>query len=198
MVIILEGQDRTSKSSIARLIQDRLYSSELKPVICSHYTNIHAPQCAMRQISEAHYEGGFKLIKDSINERHLIFDRFHLGEYVYSPLYRNYDGSYVFDIERKYKDFLSPVYLITLTDLPENLIKRDDGLSLSNRADDLAMERKRFTEAHNLSIIPNKLHVDINGIDEKSVQNKIISFIFDKQTWDLTDADEQDDIDDND
>ena len=63
--------------------------------------------------------------------------------------------------------------------------------------DKLKLERERFIEAHNLSIISNKLHIDINGIDEKSVQNKIINFIFNKPKLDLTDLDEQDDIDDN-
>ena len=31
----------------------------------------------------------------------LIFNRSHLGETVYSPLYRGYSGDYVFDIEKK-------------------------------------------------------------------------------------------------
>lgn len=195
MFIILCGLDRCGKSTISKMIQNRLYSQSLRPVLCTHYSNIKSTKYSVREVSEAHYHGGFELIKQSINDRHVIFDRFHLGEYVYSPLYRGYDGSYVFDLEKQYKDFLSTTYLITLTDSYENLIKRDDGLSHSTNKADMDNERNRFIEAHNKSIIKNKLHVDLEGLTEKLVQQKVLDFIFDPVIVDFSDIDEQDEDD---
>ena len=49
------------------------------------------------------YDDMFKLMINSKDKDiNLIFNRSHLGETVYSPLYRGYSGDYIFDIEKKY------------------------------------------------------------------------------------------------
>ena len=71
------------------------------------------------------YDDMFKMMmnnkEDGVN---MIFNRSHLGESVYSPLYRNYSGDYIFDIEKKYVDKLrKELYLITLTNDPHTILK---------------------------------------------------------------------------
>jgi thymidylate kinase len=195
MIIVCEGQDNTGKSTLIRYLQDRLYATGDIPVHCLHYSNIRTAKTKMFQKSYSHYKGGFDLIRESLNNRHLIFDRFHLGEYVYSEKYRGYDGSYVFDLEKNYENFLNQVYLVVLTDSPENLIRRDDGLSLSNKREDIIYERERFIDAYNKSIIKNKIHIDIQNLNISSVQNKVNKFIFNNNKIDLG-FDEQEEIDD--
>ena len=78
-----------------------------------------------------------------------IFDRSHIGEYVYAPIYRNYDGSYVFDLEKKYKDdyssdFIETSILILLTSSDFSFIE-DDGLSFN--VDNKLLEQTKFLKA---------------------------------------------------
>ena len=96
----------------------------------------------------------------------VIFDRFHLGEYVYSPMYRGYDGSYVFDLEERCIDNLvltkehDTVKLILLTTSDFSFVA-DDGLSF-NPANKEA-EQNMFIEAFNRSQFTNKRIIDVHN-----------------------------------
>ncbi len=91
----------------------------------------------------------------------LIFDRTHLGEMVYAPLYRKYPGEYVFDIEKRFiKDNYKAAFntrLILLTTSDTSILE-DDGLSFDfSKKDD---EQKMFIEAFKKSELP-KIMVDV-------------------------------------
>jgi thymidylate kinase len=102
--------------------------------------------------------------------RNLIFDRSHIGEYVYGPLYRNYSGDYIFDIEKLYvnKPFFKDIFLFIFVDSPENLIKREDGLSFSTEMEMKIKEIQLFKEYHSKSNIMHKylINVDKLSIDD--------------------------------
>jgi hypothetical protein len=104
----------------------------------------------------------FELLKSPIP---IIFDRTHLGEMVYSPLYRNYPGSYVFDLEKQFLAESSPkvgesVKLILLTTSNFDMLE-DDGLSFDfAKKED---EQKMFIEAFNKSSLKNKVLVDVHN-----------------------------------
>lgn len=104
-----------------------------------------------------------------------IVDRSHIGEMVYSPLYRNYSGDYVLDIEKQYNT--NNFYLIVLTDRAENLISRDDGLSHSTDIDKKNEELELFREAFQKSNIKNKYMMNIEGHNENEVLNKVLDYI---------------------
>lgn len=104
-----------------------------------------------------------------------IVDRSHIGEMVYSPLYRNYSGDYVLDIEKQYNT--DNFYLIVLTDRAENLISRDDGLSHSTDIDKKNEELELFREAFQKSNIKNKYMMNIEGHNENEVLNKVLDYI---------------------
>ena len=113
----------------------------------------------------------------------LIFNRSHLGETVYSPLYRGYSGDYVFDIEKKYtKALRENLYLITLTNNPHTILKRDDGKSFYGNEEEVKAEVDGFMRAHKLSTIKNKLHIDVGTMSAIEVCNIIIDFLQTKNT----------------
>ena len=64
--------------------------------------------------SQKLYDDMFKLmIASKDKDINIIFNRSHLGESVYSPLYREYSGDYVFDIEKRYvKQLREELYLM--------------------------------------------------------------------------------------
>ena len=177
MNIIVEGLDSTGKSSLILNLQNYFYDGEVSeptPVQILYYTNFKAATCNQKKISYAHYEAGFKTLRyNASDNRHLIFDRFHLGEFVYSPLYRNYNGDYVFELEKKYMDFLSGTLLIVLIDDAENLIERDDGLSFSIDINQKKEEIKQFKKGYELSNL-NKMLINVKDKTIADVANIVI------------------------
>ena len=110
----------------------------------------------------------------------MICDRSHLGEMVYGPIYRNYTGEYVLDIEAVYnvmKTFWDNVILITLVDKPERLIERDDGLSFSIDVDKKTTEINNFKNAHDKSTIKHKYIIDIETFDADAVKQIATEYI---------------------
>lgn len=179
MTIILEGLDNVGKSTQIRKIQPLLLD---KPIHIMHYMNIKGfdDMNDVRDYSEHMYRNMFHIASVFYFRDHFVMDRAHIGEVVYSPMYRGYDGSYVYDIEREFinfSKFWDEVYLITFIDKPENLIKRDDGLSFTTQLEKKQTEIDAFIEATNRSGIKNKLILDINGKNEDEVFDIIKDFI---------------------
>jgi hypothetical protein len=130
------------------------------------------------------YDDMFKMMlnnnEDNIN---MIFNRSHLGESVYSPLYRGYSGDYIFDIEKKYAEKLrSKLYLITLTNDPHTILKRDDGKSFYGNEEEVKAEIDGFNRAHRLSKIKNKLLINIGTMSAEEVSHIIIDFLMHKNS----------------
>ncbi len=98
----------------------------------------------------------------------IIFDRWHIGEAVYSPIYRGYSGNYVFDQERSYKFDQLQKYHIRLILLIEDFYTSkhfmNDGKSLGptrNRP----LEHNLFLDAFNKSLIKDKRIVCVTARD---------------------------------
>lgn len=87
----------------------------------------------------------------------LIFDRWHLGEAVYSPLYRGFSGDYVFDLEKTFNlDDRHSIRLILLVeDFSVSQHFQDDGLSLGS-VKNRQKEQGLFVSAFSRSIIRDK------------------------------------------
>lgn len=95
----------------------------------------------------------------------LIFDRTHLGEMVYAPLYRGYNGDYVYEMEQALIDdkpysIETDVRLILLTSSNTDMLV-DDGLSFDPTKK--AEEQERFKDAFNKSNLKNKVMVDVHN-----------------------------------
>jgi thymidylate kinase len=175
--IIIEGPDRVGKDTQQKLIMKNFPFLQFQTL---HYSTLpfKSPEF-YQQYSSAMYEDMFKMMTSlkgtGVN---LILNRSHLGESVYSPLYRNYSGDYVFELEWKYtKELEDNLYLITLIEDPLSLSKRDDGLSFSSSASDIEKEVYLFYKAHDLSTIKNKILINIESKNADEVSQIIKKFI---------------------
>jgi hypothetical protein len=176
--IIIEGPDRCGKDTQQNLIIKNLKDRVFHKL---HYSNLPFKDDSQLNLSYSIelYNSMFNLMltakKESIN---LIFNRSHLGESVYAPLYRGYSGDYVFNIEKKYVNSLREnLYLITLIDNPDNIFSRDDGNSLFKNIHETEAEINGFVLAHKKSNIKNKLLINIAGLNETAVSNIIFDYL---------------------
>ncbi len=154
---LIEGVDRLGKSTLTQAIMNEL----------GYFLNIHYSKPL--KLGKYVYPGGvdpyfmfnhraYRQMFELIEEKHrIIFDRAHLGEVVYSPMYRDYPGDYVFDLEKEYDTSSCRLVLLTTSDF--SLIE-DDGLShdFSKKEE----EQVKFTAAFRASSIKDKILVDIS------------------------------------
>ena len=176
--IIIEGTDNVGKDTQQNLIIEKMNEYVFHKF---HYSSL-----PFKDDKEMHatyskkmYDDMFKvMINCKDKDINFIFNRSHLGETVYSPLYRGYSGDYVLDIEKKYtKALREDLYLITLTNDPHTILKRDDGKSFYGNEEEVKAEVDGFRRAHRLSTIKNKLHVNVGTMSADEVSNIIIDFL---------------------
>jgi hypothetical protein len=164
--ILIEGLDRLGKDTLASAIQHRHGYYQVL-----HYTRPRRLDCyaakdgapAERQYQEASFRTMFQLLRDA-RESPLICNRAHLGECVYAPMYRGYDGGYVFELEREFRADKLPARLLLLTenfDVSRHFVDDGQGLGTSDKR---RTEQARFIEALNRSSIPDKRVVCVTDI----------------------------------
>ena len=164
---ILEGVDRTGKGTLIKRIKDEFGFHQVihyeKPEMLALYRQQLCSEWAAQQEYQARsFIAGFKMLESGAP---LIYDRFHLGETVYSPRYRGYSGDYVFDLEfvhlkrmSERNEFYIPK-LILLTTSDFSFIK-DDGLSFDFSKKE--EEQEDFKKAFHRSQLP-KVMIDVSN-----------------------------------
>lgn len=155
MKYIIEGIDRLGKSTLVDNIQHKLgYHLVIhydKPKKLDCYGMKYTEPLKIYQQEVNH--GMFDLIQNS--KAPIIFDRGHLGECVYAPLYRKYSGDYVFDIEKHHKTDDVKLILLTTSNFD---ICVDDGESFN--FDNKEKEQQLFIDAFTKSNL-NKVMIDV-------------------------------------
>lgn len=161
---LIDGLDRLGKSSLIQGIRDDMGYFEIihfsKPQALKVYNELSTNEGEFNKLQSyyRYQRNGFDNMMKLLNsDAKIIFDRTHLGEYVYSPMYRSYSGEYVFELEKQYAvDRLNGVRLILLV---ENFSASkhfvDDGQSLGP-LEKRQEEQNRFLSAFNNSIIKDK------------------------------------------
>jgi thymidylate kinase len=162
---MIEGLDRLGKDTLIGGIQHRRgYHQVLhfsKPVQLECYTPaedgdpIESKREALFRYQEASFRTMFSLMRDAVYS-HIICNRAHLGECVYAPLYRGYDGEYVFELERSFMKNVQNARLILLTEdfeIAKHFV--DDGLSLGT-VQNREREQQLFLDAFEASTIRDK------------------------------------------
>lgn len=165
-VFAIEGIDRLGKSTLIENIKQKLGYYQVihfgKPERLKAYEGsimpepiLHGPE-ADPQLCNFQAAGFRNSMKLSQSGARIIFDRWHLGEVVYSPLYRGYSGDYVFDMETRYQvDQTNMVRLILLTEdftCSRHFITDGDSFDDSKRL----YEQQSFIDAFNKSNIKDK------------------------------------------
>lgn len=185
MVVICEGIDNVGKGTQIQNIKDE-FERQGKSVHILHYSNIKAFEKSetdkIRTASYKQFRDMFKIVNYAAGEDSfvLILDRAHLGECVYSPIYRNYSGEFVFEEEKTFiwEDNFKNIKMILFTDEAENVIKRDDGLSFSTELETKKKEIELFDKAFEKSKL-NKKRISLNGRDKNQIWNEEVKpYIF--------------------
>lgn len=182
MIVIIEGMDRCGKSTLIGNLRKYLMT---KPTTLVHHSS--APPKGLDDPNGwevVHYSDMFKLAQDlQLEGWDIIFDRLHLGAVVYGQKYRGMDPERIYKVDAFYMtrwraELANEFALILLTDYPEEISKRDDGLGLEKDLADLENTRTSFLAAYDRSLVPHRLHINIsdNGGFENTLPT-VISFL---------------------
>ena len=186
--IIIEGVDRLGKDTLINNIMNKLGFFQTvhfqKPSLLEAYVDdvkqfygedFSKSKAGVNQALELYQRRSFSMMLDMLGSpARFIFNRAHLGEVVYSH-YREYDGSYVFDLEKKAieagSDFHETTLLILLHTSDFSFIK-DDGLSFDFQKKE--EEQDKFIWAFERSKIKYKMMVDV-ACNQQFVPANVIS-----------------------
>jgi hypothetical protein len=163
---LIDGIDRLGKSTLSQSILNELgYHLMIhydKPKVLPYYTQALSPNQARYQYQYECNVNMFRLLKSDVP---VIFDRTHLGELVYAPIYRGYSGEYVYDMEVDLMDekpFTGKdnIRLILLTTSNFDIVT-DDGQSFDFTKKEL--EQQMFVDAFNKSNLADKVLIDVHN-----------------------------------
>jgi|688.fasta_scaffold558288_1 hypothetical protein len=175
-LVIIEGLDRCGKDTLISNL-----STKFPQVLMRHWS---FPQGDSNDAKTQWQKDTFlnemekwDIVKNEEYNEPLIWNRSHIGEYVYGTIYRDSKPStWIPQMEKRYLTG-NNVYLIFLYADADFLLKEDDGQSYSVNKDDKELEIKKFHEAIDKSIIINKLKIKVNDgeryITESEILNKI-------------------------
>lgn len=171
---LIEGVDRMGKSTLIQGLLDTLgYHLVIhydKPKKLLAYSGLSDP---LFRYQWELYNEMFKLIE---NQVHVIFDRAHLGEMVYAPMYRKYDVGYIRSLELDAKTDTARLVLLTTSDFS---FIEDDGLSIDFAKKE--EEQTRFIKAFEVSAIKDKVLVDVsNGKGGYKSPEEILNLVLKK------------------
>jgi hypothetical protein len=167
--IVIEGCDRLGKDTLIKGIQNELgYFQTLhyqKPEKLDYFNG------SLFSYQFASFNTMFHIL--SSNAR-FILNRAHLGEAVYSKRYRDYDGNYVFSLEKDHrrfwdedthifphKDSYEKTTLLVLLYTSDFSFIKDDGQSFDFEKKE--EEQADFLKAFDKSIIENKIMIDVSN-----------------------------------
>lgn len=189
-LLIIEGPDRCGKNTLIKNL-----TSQAENFVVRHFGSAKGKddmekrnfqfQFFKKEFELASLRRQFELPdKERYPKDIWIWNRAHLGEFVYGKMYRNTDPQqWVMKLEEMYGFDIDPsVYLLLLTADPEFLCKRDDGLSFTAEVDKKAKEIESFKQAFNQSKIMNKLIINVsngeNYLDADIILDKVNKFLF--------------------
>lgn len=162
MWILVEGLDRTGKSTLIKSIID--YWTEQWKLDTYGYIHFKTPPKELKDPDDIQrfqalsYEFGASLM----TKFHFgIQNRSHIGEAVYSQRYRGIDGSWVFEFEKAFEPVFAEQILVLLEAEDLGIISsREDGLGVGNH---YAEDRESFRAAFDQSIIRTKVKIQVDG-----------------------------------
>jgi len=174
MIIIFEGIDNVGKDTQIKLFQKYMFDKYMMNFHQLHYSGFSSDKIEKNELLDMNYKLYSEMF-DLINKHdyNFILNRSHLGEYVYGNMYRGYDPSYIFDLEKT--RMIKEIKLILLLDSSESVISRDDGHSFTTNIEVKKKEIELFKEVFNRTLIKDKILIEKNTI--QNIQEQIRTFI---------------------
>lgn len=184
MLIIFEGLDNTGKDTQISLLKDSMHND-----ITIHEHHWQAPTKEYTDDDKIYeYETCMSIHFNhyaSKEENIHIWNRSHLGEYVYGQLYRNTrPQDWLFQKEEHLLHFCNKeeIFLFQFDGNTQHLINNDDGKSYTIDINNKEKEQLLFIDAFNQSKIINKKLINISNendtfIDKYTLSKSILNFI---------------------
>lgn len=176
-LLIIEGTDRTGKDTLIQSLMAKYHNSEMVhwgyPV-----GDTNDEKTEYQKMSFGYLMRWYKFKKTMGNLDLLIWNRSHIGEYVYGTIYRDsYPETWIPSMEETYLSNDEDITLVLLEADPEFIVKNDDGESYSNKLEDKKVEISKFQQAFNNSIIINKLKIKVNEGDNYNDAESIFNLV---------------------
>ena len=170
---LIEGLDRTGKDSLIAGIKNKrgfhqvLHFSKPEKLDLYAYWPYETPgdggtnPRALEDYQSDSFRNMFNMLREPNSK--IICNRAHLGECVYAPLYRGYDGDYVFDLEDWYDASTLPdTRLILLTEdfsVSKHFVDDGESFDITKRE----KEQELFLAAFEKSSIADKRIVSVTA-----------------------------------
>jgi thymidylate kinase len=195
-LLIIEGGDQLGKSSLIKGLCEHFNYDN---VTIRHFgkppKDLTSQKALSFQIECFHEEIDlYKAFRRKSWSKHnyfpnkLIWNRSHLGEYVYGQMFRGVKKEILLHVLENFERHAlhclinNDIYLITLTADPEFFHSKEDGNSFSNNIEDKTKELELFKEIHNFSLIRNKCLIKVDDQfgefrPKEAILNEVIYFI---------------------
>lgn len=189
-LLIIEGPDRCGKNTLIQRFLEQAENSVVRhwgsaKGKTDHDKKIYQYQFFEKEFRLASLRDQFAMPDKIRYPKDIwIWNRAHLGEFVYGDLYRKTEPrDWVFPMEHRFGFDTDPsVYLLLLHAPAEFLCARDDGKSFSDKVDMKIAELARFKTALEQSNIKNKLAIDVsdgeNYKQKEVIFNQVNKFVF--------------------
>jgi thymidylate kinase len=183
-LIIIEGPDRSGKDTLIKNLQKRHPNSrKIHWGYPSGQTNDEKTEWQKNSF-KTQFEN-WNLSKELNILDYVIWNRSHIGEYVYGTIYRNSEpNTWIPALEDEYLKNDLKVYLVFLTADPAFTLSQDDGNSYSININDKKLELETFNKAFASSKIQNKrifsVHDENGYYPAEGILHQVLKFINDK------------------
>jgi thymidylate kinase len=189
-LLVVEGPDRCGKNTLIKNL-----TSQAENFVVRHFGSVKGEsdmekrnfqfQFFKKEFELASLRSRFEMPDKERYPRDIwIWNRAHLGEFVYGKMYRDTKPEeWVMKMESLFAMDIDPsVHLLLLTADPEFLCKRDDGLSFTADVEKKKKEIENFEKAFNTSKIMNKKILNVsngeNYLDAAIILDEVNKFLF--------------------
>lgn len=153
MVIIIEGIDRVGKTTLCKRLSETLNIPIYKHVGEFKYSKMD---------NENETDKMLQIIEIcKLSNSFIIFDRFHLTDFVYGVLEREYDSHKAENNKNEIEEKLNEIGAILIVVNPTSIVK-----SSKEHGKDLMMHNQLFKTLFSLAKIKNKIECDYTSFDE--------------------------------
>jgi thymidylate kinase len=199
-LIIICGGDQLGKSSLIKGLCEYFNYKNITLRHCDKPpANLNQVESVDFQFKCFYREGNLiNFIFDKFNETTIkyhycdniiMYDRFHLGEYVYGQMFRKVEAKFLkaklLFFEKSFLNY-PDVNLITLTSDPEFFLEKEDGNSFSKNLEEKTKELELFKEAHEFSSIKNKTIIKVDNIGifrpKEDILKEALTFLYNDKT----------------
>lgn len=176
--LILEGVDNTGKTTVAKLIKERLSYKDFyfNNIEIIHFTG--PPEDESQQVNFIKQLMTIEKISQQPGNNLVITDRDIYGEMVYGPMYRDDNPDWIWELEQTFSELTKESLFILLEDSAINTLNRDDGLSFTTDHFKRYKEIRKFRKALQTSSIPYKHKVKITKKTPETVAREILQHFF--------------------